>query len=113
MLASKIRAKVIEEFDELPLGLLDLHKSNIKTFDLENGEVEFDLYLPIPVDNFDELMRFTVQKYVAKLKKMVDKYFPRRDFCLWDIYYKLPHMQWNFNKDWVPPFDGKYNIRLT
>lgn len=97
----------MEEFDQLPIGLLDMHKSRLQTFDLENGEIEFELYLPIPVDNLDELMRFTVKKYVAKLKNMADKYFPRRDFCLWDLYYSLPHMKWSVRKDWIPPYDGR------
>ena len=113
MVLGKVRSKVMEEFDELPLGILDLHKSRVVSFDLENGEVEFDLHLPIPVDNFDELMRFTVQKYTAKLKKMADKYFPRRDICLWDLYYKLPHMSWSVNKDWVPPYDGKVHSFIS
>jgi len=32
-LVQKIRAKIMEDFNQLP-------------FDLENGEIEFDLYLP-------------------------------------------------------------------
>lgn len=100
-----IRSKFMEEFKALPLGLLDLHKSKVTTFDLENGEVEFDLYLPIPMENFDEVMKFTAEKYMRKLKKMVDKYFPRRDICLWDMYYSLPPVRWSMRKDWIPPFD--------
>ncbi|WAR23117.1 APLP-like protein [Mya arenaria] len=103
-LSDKLRSKVLEEFNQLPIGLLDLHKSKVTTFDLQKGEIEFDLYLPIPVENFDELMSITVDKYMTKIEKMVDKYFPRRDICLWDLYYSLPHVQWS-HKDWVPPFD--------
>lgn len=101
----KIRSKVMEEFDVLPIGLLDLHKSKVTTFDLKKGEIEFDLYLPIPVENFEELISFSVKKHMAKMSKMVEKYFPRRDICLWDFYYNLPPVKWA-NKDWVPPFDG-------
>lgn len=110
---TKVRFLVMEEFNQLPIGLLDMHKSRFQTFDLENGEIEFDLYLPIPVDNFDELMRFTVKKYVAKLKNMADKYFPRGDFCLWDLYYSLPHMKWSVRKDWIPPYDGRISKQLS
>ena len=105
----KVSEELIKEFGQLPLGLLDLHNSKFTTFDLDNGEIEFDLYLPIPMENFDELVRFSFEKYTTKLKKMFDKYFPRRDFCLWDMYYKLPPVQWSMEKDWMPPFDGLYS----
>lgn len=107
-----IRSKVMEEFKELPLGLLDLHKSKVTTFDLENGEIEFDLYLPIPMDDFNEMMKLTYDKYMRKLEKMMDKYFPRRDICLWDFYYRLPHVRLSMRKDWIPPFDGKYILKF-
>ncbi|XP_053394173.1 apolipophorins-like [Mercenaria mercenaria] len=100
-----IRSKVMDEFHVLPLGLLDLHKSKVITFDLENGEVEFDLYLPIPMDDFDAVMKLTADRYMRKMKALADKYFPRRDICLWDLYYRLPHVRWSMRKDLVPPFD--------
>lgn len=110
-LSDNLRDMILEDFDQLPIGILDLRKTKVTTFDLENGEIKFDLYLPIPVDNFDQMVRFTVNKYVAKLKKLADKYFPRRDICLWDLYYQLPHVKWSFRKDWMPPFDGTYSVK--
>ena len=104
----KARAELMKEFDQLPLGLLDLHKSKVTTFDLDNGEIEFDLYLPIPMENFEKLMRFSLEKYAAKLTKLADKYFSRRDFCVWDMIYKLKPVQWSMEKDWMPPFDGMF-----
>ena len=102
----KARAELMKEFDQLPLGLLDLYKSKFTTFDLDKGEIEFDLYLPIPMKNFEKMMKFSFENYVAKLKKMFDKYFPRRDFNVWDIIYRLKPVQWAMEKDWVPPIDG-------
>ena len=102
-----VRERMIAEFNQLPIGLLDLHKSRFTTFDLENGEIEFDLYLPIPMENFEKMMRFTLEKYKKKLYKMADKYFPRHDFVLSDFYYSFPPVQWSMMRDWVPPFDGK------
>lgn len=96
----------MENFNDLPLGLLDLHKSKMVTFDLEKGEIEFDLYLPIPMDNFKSLMKMTYDRYMKKIKAVADKYFPRRDICLSDFYYRLPHVRWSMSKDWTPPFDG-------
>jgi hypothetical protein len=101
-----IRSKVMENFNDLPLGLLDLHKSKVVTFDLQKGEVEFDLYLPYPMENFKSLMKMTYDRYMKKVKALADKYFPRRDICLSDFYYRLPHVRWSMSKDWTPPFDG-------
>ena len=105
--------ELMKEFGQLPLGIFDLHKSKFTTFDLDNGEIEFDLYLPIPMENFEKLMRFTVEKYTAKLKKMLDKYFPRRDFCMWDMVYKFKPVQLSMEKDWMPPFDSRFSAQKS
>ncbi|KAH3831766.1 hypothetical protein DPMN_105036 [Dreissena polymorpha] len=101
-----LRDQVLSDFKQLPLGLLDLPKSRVTTFDLVNGNVEFDLYLPIPMENFEDAMKFTMSGYLSKLQGLADKYFPRGDFCLWDLYYRLPPVRWSAQKDWIPPFDA-------
>ncbi|KAL4235628.1 hypothetical protein ACF0H5_004023 [Mactra antiquata] len=100
-----LRQKIMEEFNELPIGLLDLHKSKVITFDLDKGEVEFDLYLPMPMKDFNALMKMSVMKHIEKLKLKFDKYFPRRDICVQDFFYNLPPVQLATKPDITPPFD--------
>lgn len=96
--------------DIAKLKFLHWDKNRIIAFDPENGNIEFELYLPTPADTLDSLPKSfnlrlikSIDKFVRKIDSLeLPKVF---DFSIWDLYYKYkPSMN---PADWVPPFDGK------
>lgn len=92
------------------LKFLHWDKNRIIAFDPENGNVEFEIYLPTPADTLESLPKFNFHKYVGRFDRVVKKIdkldLPKMfDFSFWDFYYKYkPSMN---SRDWVPPFDSK------
>ncbi|XP_052061384.1 apolipophorins-like [Mytilus californianus] len=90
------------------LKFLHWDKNRIIAFDPENGNVEFEIYLPTPADTLESLPRFNFHKYVGRFDRAIKKIdnldLPKMfDFSFWDFYYKYKP-SWN-PRDWVPPFD--------
>ncbi|KAL5015760.1 hypothetical protein ScPMuIL_005349 [Solemya velum] len=82
----------------------NLRKPHIIVFDLEKGEIDVEIYLPVPTEDFYHLPSLNVTKYFTKLRYMADKYIPARNFSLWDVYYKYRPAELSLNL--IPPFDA-------
>ncbi|KAL3868012.1 hypothetical protein ACJMK2_040851 [Sinanodonta woodiana] len=113
MIYDEVHSLIQAELEHLPVGILELHKSRVSVFNLEKGAVEFELYLPVQIENLQRILTFNIDKYVeklqAKLKQLKEKYFPRMDISVWDpIYYFMP-VSGN-PLDWIPPFEAYATI---
>ncbi len=78
----------------------------------ENGEYQFDLYLPLPLDDLQTTPKVTVDlgKYYTQMKNLYDQYAPST-WNLRDLYYKYKPSR--DPREWVPPFRGEFSIHET
>ncbi|XP_069127420.1 uncharacterized protein [Argopecten irradians] len=85
------------------LKFLNWHKNRFIVFDPENGNIEFEVYLPSPTAALDRIPRFSIRKYVTRFNRAWEKYTVQlRDLSFWDVYYK--YMPSCNPRDWIPPF---------
>ncbi|XP_033737047.1 LOW QUALITY PROTEIN: uncharacterized protein LOC117325169 [Pecten maximus] len=85
------------------LKLLNWHRNRFVVFDPENGNIEFEVYLPSPTAALDRIPKFSIKKYVARFNRAWEKYAVQlRDLSFWDVYYK--YMPSCNPRDWIPPF---------
>lgn len=72
-----IKEMVEEEIQKYRQYLNFLEKSKVTVWDPEHGEIQMDVYLPIPLKSLDSLPE--VDAYVDRVKNAVDRYTPDRE----------------------------------
>lgn len=99
------RDMIFMEMNKLKDSLVDLDKSRVIVYDPLNGELQVELYLPVPLKSLAEAPDFNIRRYIRKVKNFVDRYIPGRNYSIWDTYYKfVPSLD---SSTWMPPYRGK------
>ncbi|XP_071116773.1 uncharacterized protein [Haliotis cracherodii] len=71
-----LKEMVEEEVQKYREQLVFLEKSKVTVWDPQHGEIQIELYLPIPVQSLDTLPE--IQTYVQKAKTAISTYIPDR-----------------------------------
>ncbi|XP_048255783.1 apolipophorins-like [Haliotis rufescens] len=96
------RDMIFMEMNKLKDSLVDLDKSRVIVYDPLNGELQVELYLPVPLKSLAEAPDFNIRHYIRKVKNFVDRYIPGRNYSVWDTYYKfVPSVD---SSTWMPPY---------
>ncbi|XP_067678851.1 uncharacterized protein [Haliotis asinina] len=96
------RDMIFMELNKLKDSLVDLDKSRVIVYDPLNGELQVELYLPIPLKSLAEAPDFNIRRYVHKMKTFANRYIPGRNYSVWDTYYKfVPSLD---SSTWMPPY---------
>ncbi|XP_046569575.1 uncharacterized protein LOC124277891 [Haliotis rubra] len=69
-----IKEMIEEEVQKYREQLVFLEKSKVTVWDPEHGEIQIDLYLPIPLQSLDTLPE--IQTYVQRAKTAINTYIP-------------------------------------
>ncbi|XP_067679783.1 uncharacterized protein [Haliotis asinina] len=87
-----IKEMVEEEIEKYTQYLNFLEKSKVTVWDPEHGEIQMDVYLPIPLKSLDSLPE--MDAYVDRVRKTVDQYLPDRETIkqYYDKY--MPSIKW-------------------
>ncbi len=72
-----IKELVEEEFYNYREKLVFLEKSRITVWDPEHGEIQMELYLPVPLESLDTLPELDTS-YLEKAKNTLKKYIPEK-----------------------------------
>ncbi|RUS82211.1 hypothetical protein EGW08_010025 [Elysia chlorotica] len=99
------------ELGKLKKTIMDFRKSRVTVYDPEKGELQFEMFLPIPLKSLYEAPELNPERYIAHARRLVETHvdkvkdmLPSSNFSLWDLYYdNVPSTN---PSDWVPPFDA-------
>ncbi|XP_076440191.1 uncharacterized protein LOC143279842 [Babylonia areolata] len=90
------------EITRVKNAVVDLDKSRVIVFDPQNGELQFEIYLPVALKSFSEPPDLQVTKYVNRIRSWAATYIPSPRHSLWTtINNYLPNMD---TDTWLPPF---------
>ncbi|XP_046361600.2 uncharacterized protein LOC124138779 [Haliotis rufescens] len=105
-----IKEMVEEEIQKYRQYLNFLEKSKVTVWDPEHGEIQMDVYLPIPLKSLDSLPE--VDSYVDRVKNAVDRYTPDRETIkqYYDKY--MPNIKWR-SANQTKPSDDQFTEELN
>jgi len=79
-----------------------LENTGFTVFDPRNGEIQFELWLPLELNTLKEFPDISIETLKKEWSKLKEKYWPESDYSFWDTYYKFKPTK-NY-ADWIPPF---------
>ncbi|XP_064626174.1 apolipophorins-like [Lineus longissimus] len=103
----KVYAKV--QFKKMIDNYMRLENTGFTVFDPRNGEIQFELWLPLELNTLREFPDISLETLKVEWTKLKNKYWPESDYSFWDTYYKFKPNTDYF--DWIPPF--KASAMLT
>ncbi|KAL8574007.1 hypothetical protein ACOMHN_029454 [Nucella lapillus] len=90
------------EITRIKNAVVDLDKSRVIVFDPLNGELQFEIYLPVSLKSLAEPPDLRVMKYINRVRSWAATYIPTPGRSLWTtINNYLPNMD---PDTWLPPF---------
>ncbi|GFR65207.1 apolipophorin [Elysia marginata] len=102
---------LLMELAKLKKTIMDFRKTKVIVYDPERGELQLEMYLPIPLKSLYEAPELNPERYVAHAQRLVQdqvdkitKMLPDSNSSLWDLYYD--HMPSTDPSSWVPPYDA-------
>ena len=93
---------VFKEINTLKDTWMDLDKSRIIVFDPQRGELQFDIYLPFPLQSLAHPVSYSFDKYIMKAKRFFHRYVPGPKRSIWNKYVTPVDIV-----RWTQPFNGK------
>ncbi|XP_041360319.1 uncharacterized protein LOC121376501 [Gigantopelta aegis] len=96
---------LFKEINDLKDTWMDLDKSRIVVFDPQRGELQFDLYLPFPLQSLAHPVDYSFDKYITKATRFVHRYIPGTKRSIWSKY--LTPLD---TVRWAQPFDGYASV---
>jgi len=81
---------------------LHLDSDRLITFNPREGQIEFQLYVPVDLPELQKISFMDVNGWVDDLKDKAMSYVPDFDYSIWDTYYKYKPSSDVSN--WLPPF---------
>jgi len=91
-----IKSEFLAEVSDIREAIMNFEKSSITVWDPEHGEIQTDVYLPLPVQTLDTLPTYDVNSYASR----VQSYVPNMKF-------DMPSTDVS---KWVPPFEGMFSF---
>jgi len=81
---------------------LRLDSDRLITFNPSEGQIEFQLYVPVDLPELQKVNFMDLNGWVDDLKEKAMSYVPDFDYSIWDTYYKYKPSTDVSN--WLPPF---------
>ncbi|GFO03307.1 apolipophorin [Plakobranchus ocellatus] len=102
---------LLMELAKMKRTIMDFRKSRVTVYDPEHGELQFELYLPVPLKSLYDEPQLNPELYITQAQRLlyspveqVTKLLPDSNSSMWDMYYD--HVPSTKPEDWVPPFDA-------
>lgn len=92
------------EITQLRNDVLNLDKFRVIVYDPKEGNIKFQIYLPVDITSLQVLPSLSIQKYLNKAKAFGHRYLPGPGYCLWDTYYR--YAPTTGLRNMIPPFTG-------
>lgn len=90
------------EITRIKNAVVDLDKSRVIVYDPVNGEMQFEIYLPVPLKSLAEPPDVRLTKYANRVKSWMATYVPSPRHSLWTtINNHMPNMD---STTWLPPY---------
>ncbi|KAL3871450.1 hypothetical protein ACJMK2_039447 [Sinanodonta woodiana] len=91
--------RAVEEELTFMEHFVNMSNSGITVYDPVNGEIQADIYLPIPLQSLDVLPVLNIRKYSNR----INSYLPGS----FDISFYIPDSDY---KNWLPPYKGQATL---
>lgn len=91
-----VREEISKEISAIRDSVLNLEKSAVTVYDVENGDIQIEFYLPVALENLQSFPKLKVLTVLRKFKSMIPGY--GFDFCDY-----IPDTDY---ANWIPPFSG-------
>lgn len=87
--------------------LKDYLKMDKDRFTVDDGDVQFSVYVPLPLDDLRSIPKVDINlsQYLRDARNIYNNYVPKCDWSFWDYYYNYKPSS-NI-KDMIPPFNGE------
>lgn len=92
------------EITRIKNAIVDLDKSRIIIFDPQNGEMQFEVYMPVSMKSLAEAPDLRLNKYINRIRSWTATYIPTPRHSFWTYLNKyLPSTDSDM---WILPFSG-------